>query len=290
MKKGIILGLGLMIGSLSFAQDNADKVWTFKGVTGLNASQTALVNWSAGGNNTVALNGFLNVSANYKKERYFWNNNFTTEYGTTYTKSNGWVKSVDRLQLTTTFGYQIAKKWYLASLVDFKTQYDKGYDSPDDENYMSKFMAPGYLNISVGFDYKPNSALSVYLSPINAKMTFVADKYLSDMGAFGVTKGKRLKVEAGALARGTYTKEIMENVTLITKLELFSAYNNHFGNIDVNWENIINMKVNKFLNANIHTNLVYDNDVKEFDAAGNVIKGPRVQFKEMIGVGIAYNF
>ena len=74
MKKGLILGLALLIGSLSFAQDTENKTWTFKGVTGLNASQTALVNWSAGGNNTVAINGFLNFNANYKKDKYFWNN------------------------------------------------------------------------------------------------------------------------------------------------------------------------------------------------------------------------
>lgn len=290
MKKNILLGLGLMIGSIAFSQEEADKTWKFSGITGINTSQTALVNWSAGGSNTMSINGFLNVSANYKKNKYIWDNNLATEYGTIYTKDNGWVKSVDKLQIDSKFGYNLATKWYLSTLVGFKTQYDKGYNKPTDEYYISKFMAPGYLNVSVGLDYQLYSFWSVYLSPINAKMTFVADDYLSDLGAFGVTKGDKFKFEGGILIRSAFNKEIMKNVTLISKIELFTAYNNSFGNIDVNWENILNMKVNKFLSANIQMNLLYDDDVREFDTAGNVVKGPRVQFKEMISVGIAYNF
>lgn len=290
MKKNILLGLGLMIGSIAFSQEEAEKTWKFSGITGINTSQTALVNWSAGGSNTVSINGFLNVSANYKKNKYIWDNNLATEYGTIYTKDNGWVKSVDKLQIDSKFGYNLATKWYLSTLIGFKTQYDKGYNKPTDEYYISKFMAPGYLNVSIGLDYQLYSFWSVYLSPINAKMTFVADDYLSDLGAFGVTKGDKLKFEGGILIRSAFNKEIMKNVTLISKIELFTAYNNNFGNIDVNWENTLNMKVNKFLSANIQMNLLYDDDVREFDTAGNVVHGPRVQFKEMISVGIAYNF
>lgn len=292
MKKSLILGLTLAIASMGYAQDKEDdnKVWTIKGVAGLNASQTSFVNWSAGGDNTVALNGFFNVGAHYKKGKYVWDNDLSAEYGSTYTKSNSWVKSVDKFEFSTKFGYEIANKWYLSALADLKTQFDKGYKNPNDDNYISKFFAPAYSNLSLGFDYKPYSNLSVYMSPITAKMTFVADSYLSDLGAFGVDKGDRFRIEAGAYSKVSYTKEIMKNVTLISKLDLFTAYDKSFGNVDFNWENVINMKVNKFLSANIHTNLLYDNDIKEYDAEGNRSSGAKVQFKEMIGVGISYNF
>ena len=292
MKKSLILGLTLAIASMGYAQDKEEdnKVWTIKGVAGLNASQTSFVNWSAGGDNTVALNAFFNVGAHYKKGKYVWDNDLSAEYGSTYTKSNSWVKSVDKFEFSTKFGYEIANKWYLSALADLKTQFDKGYKNPNDDNYISKFFAPAYSNLSLGFDYKPYSNLSVYMSPITAKMTFVADSYLSDLGAFGVDKGDRFRIEAGAYSKVSYTKEIMKNVTLISKLDLFTAYDKSFGNVDINWENVINMKVNKFLSANIHTNLLYDNDIKEYDAEGNRSSGAKVQFKEMIGVGISYNF
>ena len=49
------------------------------------------------------------------------------------------------------------------------------------------------------------------------------------------------------------------------------------------------MKINKVLSATINTTLKYDNDVKTFDDNG-VKKGAKVQFKEVLGIGLAYNF
>lgn len=49
------------------------------------------------------------------------------------------------------------------------------------------------------------------------------------------------------------------------------------------------MKINKFLSASINTTLKYDDDVKTIDNEGNP-RGPKVQFKEMLGLGVAYNF
>lgn len=294
MKKSIFLGLFLATVSLSaFAAEESEtpKYWKTKGIVGVNASQTSFVNWSAGGDNTVSLNGFLDFGAYYKKGHLTWDTDFSTQYGTTYTKSNGWVKSSDKIEISTKVGHQIAPKWYVSGLVDFKTQYDKGYKDPKlKENYISKFMAPAYSNVALGFDYKPCSNFSAFMSPITGRMIIVTDSYLSDKGAFGVKEGKKFKFEAGAYVKLQYTKEIMTNVTLISKANFFTAYNKDFGNIVVNWENTINMKVNKFINANIYTNLQYDDLVKRYNSDGEKIGGARVQFKEMIGVGLAYKF
>ena len=81
----------------------------------------------------------------------------------------------------------------------------------------------------------------------------------------------------------------MENVKAISTLDFFTAYNKSFGNVDVNWDLLISMKVNKFLSASVNTTLKYDDDVKIVNEDGTT-GGPKVQFKEMIGVGIAYNF
>ncbi len=80
----------------------------------------------------------------------------------------------------------------------------------------------------------------------------------------------------------------MENITLTTKLSLFSNYANNPQNIDVNWETLLELKVNKFISATISTHLLYDDDVSITDSKGKV--GPRTQFKEVIGVGFAYKW
>ncbi len=266
------------------------KNWTVTGITGLNLSQTSLINWSAGGENTVATNVFFNIAALYKEGKHNWENNLSTELGATYTQRQKWVKSVDKLDLASKYGYQIAPKWNFGVLGDFKTQFLKGYKDPTDEQYISRFLAPGYLNLAVGFDYKPTDYFSLFLSPITGKMTFVNDDFLSNAGAFGVEPGKKFRFEAGAYVKAAFNKEIMKNITLMSKLDLFTAYNKSFGNIDVNWENVIGMKVNEYIMATIHTNLIYDDDIKQLDSDGKVIGGPRIQFKEMVGVGLSYKF
>ncbi len=271
-------------------QESLSQTWKITGITGLNISQTSLVNWSAGGENTVASNVYFNLSALYKKEKHSWENTLSTELGATYTKSQKWSKSVDKLDFASKYGYKIAPKWYLSMLADFKTQFLKGYKKPGDEQYISRLFAPAYLNTAIGFDYKPNDYFSLFMSPITAKMTFVNDEFLSSAGAFGVTPGKKFRLESGAFIKTTFNKEILKNITLMSKVDLFTAYNKSFGNIDVNWENVIGMKVNEYISATIHTNLIYDDDIKQLDENGQVVGGPKIQFKEMIGVGLSYKF
>ena len=59
-------------------------------------------------------------------------------------------------------------------------------------------------------------------------------------------------------------------------------------NIDVNWEVQVNMIINKWFSTTLTTNLMYDDDVKIAQKDGT--KGSRVQFKEILGVGVQFNF
>jgi len=65
-------------------------------------------------------------------------------------------------------------------------------------------------------------------------------------------------------------------------------------NIDVNWELLISMKVNKYISATITTQLIYDDDINIAVDNNNddIIDefGPRVQFREVLGIGLSYKF
>ena len=294
MKK-IILALFLFLSFSAYAQETDTTTvkpvspWKLTGSTGVNLSQTSLTNWSAGGENSYAGNAFLNGNIEYKKEKWLWTNTLVLEYGLTHTESLGAQKTADKIDFTTQIGYQINKQWFYSAMADFKSQFAKGYNYPNKEQYISKFMAPGYSNISLGIEYKPNDNYSAYFSPVAGKMTFVTDDSLSNIGAFGVDPGDKFRAELGAYLKGKAQREIMENVKLMTDVSFFTAYDNSFGNVDVEWNVLINMKINKFLNASLNTTLKYDDDVKYVDKSGN-IRGARVQFKEILGVGLAYNF
>ena len=138
-------------------------------------------------------------------------------------------------------------------------------------------------------EWRPKSNYSLLLSPVSTKMTFVTDDYLSDLGAFGVDPGDHFKIEGGAFVKARAELPVMENVNLITTADFFTPYSKDFGNIDVNWDVLISMKINKVLSATLNMTLKYDNDVKTFDDNG-VKKGAKVQFKEVLGIGLAYNF
>lgn len=274
------------------AQDDQgykEGAWVLSGVMGVNMSQTALSNWSAGGENTFAGNAYLNGKLTHKSGNWLWVSTLVLDYGFSTTKSEGVKKSTDEISFTTSLGYAMNKYWYCTAAADFTTQFAKGYEYPDKSYYISKFFAPAYTNVSLGFEYRPKSNYSVYLAPISAKMTFVEDDYLSDLGSFGVDEGDRFKIEAGAYVKATADMKLMENVNMITTANFFTPYSSQFGNVDVDWDVLISLKVNKYISATINTTLKYDNDVKTYDDDGNK-KGAKVQFKEVLGIGIAYNF
>jgi hypothetical protein len=83
----------------------------------------------------------------------------------------------------------------------------------------------------------------------------------------------------------------MKNVTFLTRLDLFSNYLNHPEKIDVNWEVLLNMKINKYLSASINTLLIWDDDIKFDDPETSIVeKKSKVQFKEVFGIGLSATF
>jgi hypothetical protein len=289
---------GLIIASFNCMAQNqvTDTVWRTGGIFSLNLGQSSFTNWAAGGQNSIALNGLVNLTANYKKDKSAWDNALIIGYGKMQQKGSdlGWVKTDDRIDLQSKYGRQASEKWYYSGLMSFRTQMDAGYNYPNTDVKISDFLAPGYLLFSLGMDYKPTPQFSAFLSPLTAKTTFVNDDYLSSIGAFGVKPGKKVRGEFGAYANFTYKKdEIVKNVNFATRLDLFSNYLHNPQNIDVSWEAFLVLKVNNFISATVNTQLLYDDDIliKVGEGSEGVpIMGKRVQFKEVIGVGLTYKF
>lgn len=267
--------------------------WKKGGIINVSTAQTSLTNWAAGGQSSVAINGLLSVYANRKKENSLWENYLDLSYGVLKQKKTGWWKTDDRIDFTSKYGIKASNVLYYAGLVNFKSQFSDGYNYPNDSDKISRFMAPGYLLLSLGIDYVPNPSLSVFFAPLTAKFTFVLDEDLSDAGAFGVDPGDAVKTEFGGYLRASYKKDIMENITLQTKLDLFSNYLKNFGNIDVSWETLISMKVNKLISATLSTHLLYDHDITILDEKDDGTMesyNSKVQFKEVLAVGLTMKF
>jgi hypothetical protein len=283
--------------------------WKTGGLVGLSISQATFTNWAAGGQNTIALGGIVNLYAKYKSKKSSWDNMLDLGYGLLRQgKDADFIKTDDKVDFTSKYGRKASSKWYYAGLVNFKTQMTAGYNYPDVTNKISDLLAPAYALAAIGMDYKPNDKLTAFVAPITSKNTIVNNETLANAGAFGVegatynadgtmlTAGKKTRSEVGGYLRMVYQQTFFKDksVSLLSKLDLFSNYQVNPQNIDVSWETIIGLKVNKFITTTITTHLIYDDDIDiAYDSNSDGIidgSGPRTQFKEVIGVGLNVKF
>lgn len=297
----LIVALGTLMDS--FGQNVKEVVppkpnWKMKSLFGVNLTQSTFTNWAAGGRNNISGLGFINAQALYSKDKINSLNTVSLGLGGVKYFDEGIQKTEDVIDLQSTFSYGFKDPWFFSVLQGFRTQFIDGFANITDTLRSSTFMAPGYVNLSIGIEYVPNKKLRIMVSPLSGKFTFVQDQRLANVGAFGVlpavfdatgsiiTPGATFRPEIGSYIRIIYNKELMENIDLRSRLEFFSNYIENPLNIDINAEIVLNFKINKWFSASLNINLIYDDDIKITDRFGNV--GPRTQFKQVIGLGIAY--
>ena len=267
--------------------------WHFRGLFSLSFSQITLTNWAAGGENSIAGNGLVNMFADYRKGSLIWNNSLDLGYGLQRREGETARKTDDRIDLFSKIGKQAAENWYYSGLLNFRTQMAPGYDyAGDEEQQISNFLSPAYILAALGMDYKPIPDFSLFMAPLTGKITIVGDDALATN--YGLEAGENMRSEFGGYLRTLYRTDLTETITFQTKLDLFSNYLDSPQNIDVNWETLLMMRITQYISVSFMTHLIYDDDIMiglDTNDDGNIDhSGPRVQFKQLLGVGFAYNF
>lgn len=273
--------------------DTSHNVWRKGGIFSLNLAQAALDHWAAGGDkSSFALNGLLNGYASYRKGMNSWDNILDMAYGYMKTTSTGLRKSDDHIYLTSKYGRKVAEdsKWYYSVLGDFKTQFANGYlyDEDGKATYHSTFFSPAYLLLSLGMDYKATSYFDVFISPITSRWTIVNSDLLASKQYYAPTT-KHVYNEIGAFLAANFNKDLSKSINYTSQLQLFSNYKHNPQNIDVNWTNLLTLKVTKYLATTISLNMIYDDDVK-FPTEDGSRQVAHLQLQEMLGVGFSYKF
>ena len=301
----------LFIATTSFSQNQnvtkKDSLWERKNTVGLDISQIAFVNWNAGGVSSIS--GLLkgDFSRKYKRKNLKWVNELIVRYGVNKQDGIELRKTDDAIKFNSTIGHRkdSLSLWYSTAKFEFSTQFTNGYSYPNTTNAISKPFAPAYIFLGVGSEYndKKNN-LTVYVSPLTMKSTLVLDQRLANQGAFGVTKatydvdgnllteGELYRFELGFLVTSQFKKELYKNVIFENRLSLYSDYINKFGNVDVDWQFKFDLVVNEYIKANIGAHIIYDDDIKAKEEVNGeqVTVGPKIQLKQMLGVGVVYNF
>ena len=277
------------------AVDSA-KNWKFSGMVGLNSSATFLTNWAAGGNNAATAVLCGNIRIIYQKNKFAWETFFDTDFGYSYMdiKYNKWRKSNDKINFSTKAGYAVTKNLYITALGSFRTQYANGYEYFDDRDsvhLISSIMSPSYTDISVGLDWKPYSFFSLYYSPAAIRLTTVLDTNLRERyyGRNSIKQlSKPVKFEGGMMAKASLNWQY-KTLKIVSVLTFFTPYNKKFGNVDVDWDVSITYQFLKVLNVSLGTTMKYYDAILIPDKNGENAK-QRVQFKNVLGIGVGYTF
>lgn len=270
--------------------------WTKKGNVGLNFSQATFTNWAAGGQNALNWLGTFNYAINYAKDNFKWDNTLNTALGYSYFNfKQKPVKTDDKIEFTSLAGLKATEHLNYSLEFAFRSQFANGYDyASDSTHYISKFLAPAYITLGLGAEWVPNEHFSINFAPITGRLIIVNDQALADAGAYGVNAldpndpnphGDKIRFEFGSRLTAKMKYTIVKNVDYESKLELFSNYLNHPERIDVDWQNLFVMKVNSWLNCNFGTHMIYDYDIPFPDKKD----GSKLQFKEVLSVGILFN-
>lgn len=310
-----------------FANDNKDTVaWVYGGTMSIGLNQGFLHNWPAGGElASLTVNGIFSGYLNRIYHRTVWSNNLDMTYSLLYAYSNDFIprKIDDRIDFTSKYGVRIdtSKDFFVTGLFNFKSQFTKGYDY-EVENFdsfsTSDFLSPAYFTLALGLEYRKGTNLSLFLSPVAARVTTASKYYTTrdEEGAFGVQYGKTSRFELGAYFSGRYQVDVSKNMTFKTRVDLYSNYlakdvtdstgrvvkKNNPGNIDILFDNLLSWKMNKYVTLVLAATFIYDNDIpydrKEIDPnTGMEIEKDELgvnlgwtQIKEVFTFGFQYKF
>lgn len=270
--------------------DNDTTYWKSKYESAIGFSQSAFYNWTKGGEKTsFSSNIILNVYKDYTKKNFTWNNYLGIAYGVSKMQSvKNLRKTDDKINFLTKAGLSASKHWDYTGFFEFKSQFSDGYKYPNDSVYVSSFMAPAYFQNSIGMNYKPVDYFSVFISPIGARLTVVKDSSLTNRseGAYGIHDDNTTLWQVGGSINAIFKKDIMQNINLMSKLDIFTNFSERPDKVIVGWENNILMKVNKYIAVNFSSTLIYDEKAIISDSEGKF--SDIIQFRETFGIGLAY--
>lgn len=262
------------------------KYWTIKNNLILNFEQSQISNWATGGYSNFAFGAMFKGYYNFKYKKHKVDNTIELSYGRTrqdisgegiWDKSNEWVKSDDKIELNSIYGYEAVGKWNYSGLMNIKTQFDDGFDK--NKVLVSTTLSPTIITTSIGMEYKRTN-FSVLFSVVTGKTTYsYSDEQSVKQSIFGSDWQKDWLFSVGSYIKIFYQRDIIKNVNLLGKLDVFWDYSKPLLDTDISGEVFINMKVNKYISTFFSFQAAID---KDFNT--------KLQYKERFGISIPLNF
>lgn len=258
--------------------------WKTRTAINVNVNQAQFSNnWKGGGVNSVAVGAQTNYKAEYSKNDFSFVTETNLQYGKVKNKGQLQKKTNDRIFFDNKAALKISKNWSFFGSVTFESQFDDGFsykrqgDEEETATLISRFMSPGYLTESVGFEYKPVKYFSARIGTGTARQTFVLDTtlYKTNPKNYGVERGETVRNDLAFQVVANFEKEVLKNMVLKSRYLMFIPYKDlSLASIDHRLDITITAKINKFMNTSLTGVLLYDksNDAK-IQASQNLTLG-----------------
>lgn len=273
-----------------------DSVWTStdsyylsKGKITTLLNQSQYKNWVAGGINNLSLTLILDYDFILKKKDLEWINRVDGAYGLVKNQSQDVKKNEDRFEIYSLLALKNKGRWSYSAIFNLKSQWANGYEyTPGFANSQirtltTKFLSPAYTQLGVGMFYKKNDNFWFNYALLSARQIRVnsifTENLLDGEDYFGVLKGKTTRLEAGGNISLYFKTELMKNMFIENKLNIFQNYLENPLNIDIDYMMTLEFNINKYFSTNILVHLLYDD---------NAIS--KVQLKEVFGLSFNVSF
>ena len=266
-----------------------DSYYLSKGKITTLLNQSQYSNWIAGGINNLSLTLLLDYDYILKKGDLEWINRLDGAYGLVKNQDESIKKNEDRLELYSLLALKNKGRWSYSALFNLKSQWSNGYEysinsiGVQDRSLTTKFLSPAYSQIGVGMFYKKDDNFWFNYALLSARYIRVnpvfTESLLDGENYFGVEKGKTGRFEAGGIISAYFKKEIMKNMILENKLNLFQNYLEDPLNVDIDYTFNLELTINKFFSTNLLLQILYDDNAL-----------PEIQLKEVFGVSFNINF
>jgi hypothetical protein len=242
-------------------------------------------NWYQGGYSNVAILGIITGHLNYDDKKCIqwensgeWHMGFNSIAGDTLRMLS---TNDDVFKINSKLGVKAGGNWFYSGSVDFSTQIFNSYNGINSTTMKTSFLTPVRLNIGVGLDYKYKKIFSLMISPVSYKYIYMNNIKHVDPNLFGIQSGERVLSEIGSSFTATFCYPLSKEIQLDSKLSFYTNYKK----VEIDWEMVFNMKINRFMSTRISINPRYDNTI--ILTSG---ENARMQFKQLLSVGFYHKF
>jgi hypothetical protein len=313
MRKFLLLLIVTSFGIATYAQKAGKKkkyektpfVWKKGGMFSLSVNQGGYDNWIPAGDAdwSIGLNGAVSLFANKtwtgkkKGKAKAWNNSLDVyeaiqNIHDERTDGNQFSKLDDRLDFLSRYTLALKNKISFSTVANLRSQL---YDTRINKKRISGFFAPAVVTFAPGFEWKPCSAFSAFLSPFSNRWVVVSNgpysisQNLEDPKPYGVDPARAVDWQPGAYAQFNLNADLdkAKKINLKSRLDLYSNYAGSPEKVDIYFTNFLNLKVNKWISAGISLTMIYDDDIKQF---GWDRKKAGLQYNHLITIGVVRKF